>query len=76
MEKTTTRKESRLTEAEMCQLLGVTKGRLRWQAKHGFIPKPNHTNKGPRYELDDERRSKFGIRPVGMLQRIIVGGEA
>ena len=76
MEETLTRKESRLTEAEMCQRLGITKGQLRKQVKLGFIPKPKHTNKGPRYELNDERRSAFGIRPLGMMQRVIVGGEA
>ena len=76
MEETTTRKESRLTEAEMCQRLSISKGQLRKQVKLGFIPKPKHTNKGPRYELNDERRSAFGIRPVGMMQRVIVGGEA
>ena len=76
MEETLTRKESRLTEAEMCQRLGITKGQLRKQVKLGFIPKPKHTNKGPRYELNDKRRSAFGIRPVGMMQRLIVGGES
>ena len=74
MEETTTSKESRLTEAEMCHRLGISKGQLRKQVKLGFIPKPKHTNKGPRYELNDERRSAFGIRPVGMIQRVIVGG--
>ena len=59
----------------MCQRLGISKGQLRKQVKLGFIPKPKHTNKGPRYELNDERRSAFGIRPVGMMQRVIVGGE-
>ena len=76
MDKTTKQKQSRLTGAEMCQRLGVTKGQLRRLKDAGFIPKPKNTNKGQRYELDDERRSKFGIRPVGMLQRILVGGEA
>ena len=76
MEETLTRKESRLTEAEMCRRLGITKGQLRKQVKLGFIPKPKQTNKGQRYELNDERRSAAGIRPVGMMQRVIVGGEA
>lgn len=76
MEETTTRKESRLTEAEMCQRLGVTKGKLRSLKEAGFIPKPKNTNKGQRYELNDDRRIAAGIRPVGMMQRILVGGEA
>ena len=76
MNKTTKQKQSRLTEDEMCERLGVTKGQLRSLKDAGFIPKPKHTNKGQRYELNDEQRSAFGIRPVGMMQRAIVGGEA
>ena len=76
MKKTTKQKQSRLTEAEMCKRLGVTKGQLRSLHEAGFIPKPKQTNKGQRYELNDERRSAAGIRPVGMMQRIVVGGEA
>ena len=75
MEENTSRKESRLTETEMCQRLGVTKGQLRKLVKQKFIPKPKHTHKGPLFELNDERRSAFGIRPVGLFQRIRVGGE-
>lgn len=74
MKDTTTRKESRLTEAEMCRKLGITKGQLRKRVKEGSIPKPKETNKGPRFELNDERRLERGIRPLGLFQRISVGG--
>ena len=76
MKKTTKQKQSRLTEAEMCERLEFTKGQLRRLHEAEFIPKPKNTNKGQRYELNDDRRIAAGLRPVGMMQRLIVGGEA
>jgi len=81
MDTITKEKESNLTETQMCDLLGVTKGQLRRLVKEKKIPKPKQTNKGQRYELNDERRIAAGISPIGGLfptiatLRILVGGE-
>lgn len=81
MDTTTKQKESNLTTSQMCDLLGVTKGQLRRLVKEKKIPKPKQTNKGPRYELNDERRIAAGIRPIGGMfpaiwtLPILVGGE-